>query len=78
MATVNASSGSCTLEPVEGGTRLTMSGETEVGGFGRLLWPLMGGMARRNLATGLAKVKRVLEAQRQQVGSIGHRKLSTA
>lgn len=58
-----ASAGSYTLKPVAGGTKLTLSGETEIGGFFKLVEPMMAGMVKRNLETGLAKAKAVLEAQ---------------
>ena len=59
-----ASAGSYSVEPVEGGTKLTLSGEAEVGGFFKLAEPVMAGMMKRTFETGLANVKDVLEAQR--------------
>ena len=58
-----ASAGSYSVEPVEGGTKLTLSGEAEVGGFFKLAEPVMAGMMKRTFETGLANVKDVLEAQ---------------
>ncbi|MGZ8722730.1 MAG: SRPBCC family protein [Aeromicrobium sp.] len=59
----NASSGSYTLEPVADGTRVTVTGDADVGWVGRLFGPLIARTVRRNLDTGLAKAKAALEAQ---------------
>lgn len=59
----NASSGSYTLEPVADGTRVTVTGDGDVGRVGRLFGPLIARTVRRNLDTGLANAKAALEAQ---------------
>ena len=50
------------FEPVEGGTRVTFSVETELGGFFKLVEPLMARIGRRRLAADAAMVKDIIEA----------------
>jgi hypothetical protein len=52
-----------TLESVEGGTRVTMTGEAEVGGFFKLAEPVVGRMAKRQTEANLANLKDILESQ---------------
>ena len=52
-----------TFESVEGGTKLTGTGQIEAGGFFKLAEPVVGRMARRQQETSLANLKDVLEAQ---------------
>ncbi len=58
---------SCTFEPVEGGTRLTLVGEGETGGFFKRLFgladPIVVRMMQRGTETDLANLKDILEAQ---------------
>ena len=54
---------SCTMEPVEGGTRLTWGGEGEYGGFFRLAEPILVRMFQRQLETILANLKDILEVR---------------
>jgi uncharacterized membrane protein len=56
-----ASAALYTLEPVDGGTKVTMIVEGEVGGFFKLAEPVMAAMSRRQLESGLANLKDVLE-----------------
>ncbi len=55
--------GTQTYEPVEGGTKLTFSGEGEAGGFFKLAEPVVAQMVRRQNQTGLENLKDLLEAQ---------------
>jgi uncharacterized protein YndB with AHSA1/START domain len=54
---------SLTFEPVEGGTRLTMVGEAEAGGFFKLAEPVVNRMMQRQLEGNIANLKDILEAQ---------------
>ena len=54
---------SLTFEPVEGGTRLTMVGEAETGGFFKLAEPVVNRMMQRQLEGNIANLKDILEAQ---------------
>jgi uncharacterized protein YndB with AHSA1/START domain len=53
---------SLTFEPVEGGTRFTLVGEGETGGFFRLAEPVVNRMQRRQMEGDLANLKDILEA----------------
>jgi uncharacterized protein YndB with AHSA1/START domain len=55
--------GTQTYEPVDGGTKLTVSGEGEAGGFFKLAEPVVAGMTRRQFQTGLENLKDLLEAR---------------
>ncbi len=55
--------GTQTYEPVDGATRLTMSGEGEAGGFFKLAEPVVAQMTRRQFQTSLDNLKDLLEAQ---------------
>lgn len=55
--------GTQTYEPIDGATKLTVSGEGEVGGFFKLAEPVLAQMTRRQLQTGLDNLKDLLEAQ---------------
>jgi uncharacterized protein YndB with AHSA1/START domain len=50
------------FEPVEGGTRFTMIGEGETGGFFKLAEPILNRMWQRQLESMLANLKDILEA----------------
>jgi uncharacterized protein YndB with AHSA1/START domain len=52
-----------TLEPVEGGTQLTLMIQGEPGGFFKLAEPLVVSMARRSYESDLHNLKEMLEAQ---------------
>ena len=54
--------GSFDLQPVAGGTRLTLSGWARLKGIWRLLQPLLAGDLRRETRTELAMIKRLMEA----------------
>ena len=54
---------SLTFEPVEGGTRFTMIGEGETGGFFKLAEPILNRMWQRQLEGMLANLKDILESQ---------------
>jgi uncharacterized protein YndB with AHSA1/START domain len=54
---------SLTFEPVEGGTRLTLAGEWETGGFFKLAEPIVTRTGQRQLEGNLANLKDILEAQ---------------
>jgi hypothetical protein len=51
-----------TFEPVQGGTRVTFSGQGTSGLFLNLIEPLVAGAARRQARTGLARLKQTLES----------------
>jgi carbon monoxide dehydrogenase subunit G len=51
------------FEPVEGGTRVTFSVETEVGGFFKLVEPLMASIGKRRLTADAIKVKNIIESR---------------
>lgn len=55
--------GTQTYEPVDGGTRLTISGEGEAGGFFKLAEPVVAQMTRRQFQTSIDNLKDLLEAQ---------------
>ena len=58
-----ASTGTSTFESVEGGTRVTVEGDAELGGFFRLAEPLVARMAQRQFNADYANLKDLLEAQ---------------
>ena len=49
--------------PVDGGTKVTIEGQLEAGGFFKLAEPIMARMARRQVATDAQTLKDLLEAQ---------------
>ncbi len=51
------------LEPVEGGTKVTVAGEVEPTGFFKLAEPIMTRIIKRQLANDVSTMKDVLEAQ---------------
>ena len=51
------------FEPVEGGTRVTFSVETEVGGFFKLVEPLMAKIGGRRLTADAIMVKEFIESR---------------
>jgi uncharacterized protein YndB with AHSA1/START domain len=53
---------SCTLEPVEGGTTLTLVGEGEMGGFFKLAEAMVNRSMQRQMEGNLANLKDILEA----------------
>jgi uncharacterized protein YndB with AHSA1/START domain len=55
--------GTQTYEPVDGATKLTVTGEGEAGGFFKLAEPVVAQMTRRQFQTGLDNLKDLLEAQ---------------
>jgi uncharacterized membrane protein len=57
-----ASTARYSLEPVNGGTRVTISAEGDVGGFFKLAEPVMAAMTKRQLEGTLANLKDILEA----------------
>jgi polyketide cyclase/dehydrase/lipid transport protein len=50
------------FEPIEGGTRVTFSVETEVGAFFKLVEPLMARIGKRRLEADALMVKEVIES----------------
>lgn len=57
------SEGGYTFESVAGGTRVTLTGQTETGGFFKLADPILARMAKRQLEADLANLKELLEVQ---------------
>ena len=55
--------GSFDLQPVAGGTRLTLSGTARLKGLWRLLQPVLAGDLRKETRTELATIKLLLEAE---------------
>jgi uncharacterized membrane protein len=55
--------GGFTFESVEGGTRVTASFDTELGGFFRLAEPIVMRMARRQMEADFANLEDLLESQ---------------
>jgi len=51
-----------TFERVEGGTRVTVTGVGEPGGFFKLAWPLLVSMMKRGFEADLANLKNLMEA----------------
>lgn len=51
-----------TFERVEGGTRVSMSGEVEPGGFFKIAEPLLVSMVKRQFEADLANLKDLMEA----------------
>jgi len=51
------------FEQVEGGTKVTVTGQGETGGFFKLADPLVARMVKRDLETANANLKDLLEAQ---------------
>ena len=60
--------GSFNLQPVAGGTRLTLTGSARLKGLWRLLQPLLAGDLRRETHTELETIKRLMEAGAQEMG----------
>jgi uncharacterized protein YndB with AHSA1/START domain len=58
-----AGRGSYRLDPVDSGTRLTMTMETDAHGFFKLAEPVFGRMARRDVTTSCEHLKDLLEAR---------------
>lgn len=56
-------SGSYLLEPVDGGTKFTIAGETDAHGFFKLAEPVFARMARRELEANAGHLKDLLEAE---------------
>jgi uncharacterized membrane protein len=56
--------GSYDFEPVDGGTRFTMTLETDAHGFFKLAEPVFARMARREVVTSVAQLKDILETGR--------------
>ena len=54
---------SLSFETDEGGTRLSIAGEAQLGGFFRIAEPIVVRMARRQMETDMANLKDLLEAQ---------------
>jgi carbon monoxide dehydrogenase subunit G len=54
---------SLAFEPVEGGTRISLVGEGETGGFFRLAEPIVVRIFQRDLEASLATLKDILEAE---------------
>lgn len=54
---------STTLEAANGGTRVTLTSEADMGGFFKLAEPVMAAMSKRQLEGMLANLKDILEAQ---------------
>ena len=52
-----------TFTAVEGGTRLDTSGQAELDGFFKLIQPIVGAMARKQMDSDNANLKRLLEAR---------------
>jgi carbon monoxide dehydrogenase subunit G len=50
-----------TFKSVEGGTRVTFTVETELGGFFKLVEPLVASIGKRRLAADAATVKKLIE-----------------
>ena len=55
--------GTFTFEPSDGGTKVTYSGEAELGGLFKIARPLLAGQIKRQTETNMAKLKTVLEAK---------------
>ncbi len=51
------------FDPVDGGTKVTVTGELEAGGFFKLAEPLVARMARRQVETDVQTLKDLLESQ---------------
>jgi uncharacterized membrane protein len=56
--------GSYDFEPVDGGTRFTMTLETDAHGFFKLAEPVFARMARREVVTSVEQLKDILESDR--------------
>ena len=54
--------GRMTFERVEGGTRINLKGEAEIGGFFKLAEPLVVSIGKRQLEADLANLKDLMEA----------------
>ncbi len=52
-----------TFSPVEGGTKFTQVYDMKVGGFLKLLSPMVVGSMRKEMRTNLGNLKSILEAQ---------------
>jgi len=52
-----------TLEPIDGGTRLTIRYEADLRGFFKLIMPLLAGSVTRQHAGDLRKLKELMEAR---------------
>ena len=55
--------GSYELEPVNGGTRLTATAETDAHGFFKLAEPVFARMARRDFVASAEQLKDILESR---------------
>lgn len=55
--------GGYTFESVEGGTRVTVTGQGETGGFFKLADPIVARMVKRQVEADSANLKELLEAQ---------------
>jgi uncharacterized membrane protein len=53
----------CILEPAEEGTRVSLEGNVEAGGFFKLAEPIVGRMLKRQTTSDAANLKDLLEAQ---------------
>ncbi len=51
------------LEPAAGGTKVTLGGDIDAGGFFKLAEPIVGRMLNRQTASDAANLKELLEAQ---------------
>lgn len=58
-----ASAARYSVEPADGGTRVTVSAEGEIGGFFKLAEPVLAAMMKRQTEGALANLKDILEAQ---------------
>jgi uncharacterized membrane protein len=55
--------GGYTFEPIEGGTRVTVTGQGDTGGFFKLADPIVARMVKRQIEADSANLKEFLEAQ---------------
>ena len=53
----------CNFEPVEGSTKLTVSGQGELGGFYKLVEPIVNDLLQNQYKTAFATLKDLLDAQ---------------
>jgi carbon monoxide dehydrogenase subunit G len=51
-----------TFEPAEGGTRINLSGQAEVGGLFKLVGPLVVRLTKRQVEANYRNLKRLMEA----------------
>ena len=52
-----------TFEPVEGGTQVTFAVKADLGGFTKLVEPLLANIGKRRLTADAIKVKNILETR---------------